>query len=143
MKRRGFLGLLGGAAVAGPGMAREAIGMAATQIGGVNGGVGGLVANYGAQATTGMNYTGGLAEPSRNWAAEQLSKLIGKTAAEIAKEKAGIYVHSLDPDLAEMRSIRLHAKMRIQREREWQRMYDREKGHLERMVAEFLSLDKA
>lgn len=131
MKRRGFLGLLGGAAVAGPGMAKEAIGLSATKLPDVSGGGAPFYVNN----TDFGGFTGDWGKPNKDSATEYLARLMGKTADIIAKEKAAMYIDALDPDIAEMRSIRLHAKIRMQRNRQWQRMHDMDKDHLTNIIS--------
>lgn len=126
MKRRGFLGILGGAVVAGPAMAKQAVAdLSSTYLGSVSG-ASGLVGGYGMPT---MALAGQSIGP--NFAAE-LATLIGRTAAQHREEIAKLHVHTLDPDIAEYRSMRLQAKIRMQRERDYWRNLNQQKSWLQR-----------
>lgn len=129
MKRRGFLGLLGGAAVAGPGMAKQAVaaGLGDLMLPGV--GSGALAFGMGAPPMAASQSAGG------NWAVGRLSKLVLRTAAQHEFHMKRQYVSSLDPDLAVNRSMALHMKVRLQREREYWRNIEGERGWLEAQIA--------
>lgn len=132
MKRRNFLGFMGGAAVAGPSMAKAGIeslavpslGNAANQI------VGGTIAS-------GIR---GPEEPHDplGWAKKDLARLLNKSAAQIMREKQGIQVTMLDPDLAAMRSLSLDTKIRIQRDRLYARSQEQERGWLEQRIKDLM-----
>lgn len=126
MKRRGFLGFIGGAAVAGPSMAKQAVtALSDTALGQVSGsGVGS--AGLFAQSV-------GYPAPSPDIAA-QLANLAGRTMAQHREEMAKVYVNVLDPDIAEYRAVRLQGKIRMQREREYWRQLAQEKNWLQRAV---------
>ena len=120
MKRRGFFGLMGGAVVAGPSMAQQAIstGLEGLSIGGVgrpfmDGGAG-----YAVQALAdGPSET---YDPT-HWPRKELADFLGRTAEEWAQIRLDTYVASLDPDIAIMRSISLTSKIRMQRDRNFER----------------------
>lgn len=125
MKRRGFLGFIGGAAVAAPSMAKQAV--AATlgdrALGYVSGGFGGIPSE-----------TLSLDGPQQPDMAEQLAKLVGRTMAQHREEIAKVHVHQFDPDIAEYRAVRLQSKIAMQRERDYWRQLEREKNWLQRVV---------
>lgn len=131
MKRRNFLGLLGGAAVAGPSMAKQAAANGIESLGvpaipfspGVP--VGGL-------ASAGPISQGGW-DPLHEARAD-LARLLGMTAAERLRLKRLQQVTTLDPDIAAMRSFSLDAKIRIQRERNVERQLENERGWIERRI---------
>src|SRR5690554_3619951 len=123
MKRRGFLSFLGGAAVAGPSMAKSAV---STGIEGLSvGNAAGLMqfapqpSYYGDSLAT----SSGELPPShpKHWVQRQLSDFMGATAEELREQRLRTRVHALDPDLATYRSYSLAAKMRIQRDRDFER----------------------
>ena len=127
MKRRGFLGLMGGAAVAGPGMAKAAI--EDTFIRGVaGGGVNGIIG--GAGSLVGQTFGGS----GEHWAVGQLKQWVGRTPQQHAFHMARHGVHQLDPDLAGYRSFALHRKISLQRERDYWREYNGQKNWLQALV---------
>ena len=125
MKRRGFLSFMGGAAVAGPSMAKQAamslvdlqLPVAASSL---------ADSNFGAsvQSTFGMG---------DHWSIA-LAKHLAKSPERKAWEKAHHQVSALDPDIAAMRSIALHAKIRMQRDRDYERQENRQRDWLEHAV---------
>ncbi len=132
MKRRGFFGFAAGAAVAGPGMVKQAaeqIGLDALRIGGGESNLIGMTGSgYGLQ-------TADKAYDAISEAKGMLAKFVGITAAQRARAKRETHIGSLDPDLASYRSFSLSAKIEMQRERNvearihqsksmWQRMAD-------------------
>lgn len=120
MKRRGFFGLMGGAVVAGPSMAQQAIstGMEGLSIGGFGVPMLGAGANYAGQAVAdGPSET---YDPT-HWPRKELADFLGRTAEEWAQIRLDTYVSSLDPDIAIMRSISLDSKIRMQRDRNFER----------------------
>ena len=128
MKRRGFLGFLGGAAVAGPGMVKEAAAqtLADLSVSGVGGSlVGGL--GYGVPSAQQTSMA--------PWAADRLAKLVGRTAAQHAFYKARTEVYKLVPDLAANRSMALHRKIGLQRDRDYERSLEGEHSSLEATIA--------
>lgn len=140
MKRRGFLGMLGGAAVAGPAMAKEA----AVQLAGL--------ATPGIGAGAGANLAGniGFAAKGRTigrdaeWdpladAKRDLARLLGKSASELAKERRAFNISALDPDLAVARSFSLDFKYRTQQSRMHARMVENERTWIERRIADLMS----
>lgn len=136
MKRRGVLGFLGGAMVAGPGMAQQALsgGLEGLSLGG-----GGMVEMAGATASY---YTGstkaeidGGYDPLE-WPKRELADFLGRSAADLARERLETHVGFLDPDIAGMRSIALQAKIRMQRDRAFERNRAQQRGWLERQLQE-------
>ena len=126
MKRRGFLGFIGGAAVAGPSMAKQAVtALSDTALGQVSG----------ASVTTG-GFAGQLVNlPTQQpEMAAQLASLVGRTMAQHREEMVKVHVHQLDPDIAEFRAVRLQSKIRMQRERDYWRHLANEKSWLQRAV---------
>lgn len=134
MKRRGFLGLIGGAAVAGPGMAKQAIAssLGDLSLAGVTSGAGNMLNAAGSSIGGGYPVPG--VSPA-DYAREQLGKWLGRTAAQHAFHMKQMHVHQLDPDILAWRSIALHEKMRIQRVREYWRQFDGQKSWLEAQIA--------
>ncbi len=127
MKRRAFLGFLGGAAASGPSVAKAAAEMTVADLalgpafdGGMPGGVG---AN--------LSYP----TPDREWASEQLKRLLGKTAVQIAKEKRDYHVSFIDTNTAALRSMSLGAKLRMTREAQYERQVHREQEQWEGVIS--------
>lgn len=52
---------------------------------------------------------------NKSWAKMQLARLLGKTAAQVAREKRDTQIYALDPDLACLRSVNLATKIRRQK----------------------------
>ena len=131
MKRRGFLGFAAGALVSGPALAREA----AAQ----------TVLSGGGMLSAGMNYMSGVEAktgfgPSEDdWAQRQLANLLGKTAAEIAREKRRLTVHVLDGDIAGMRSLAWHAKIAMQQDRDYERSRNDEIFNLREYIGQLVT----
>lgn len=123
MKRRGFLGFISGAAVAGPGMAKAAV---TTGLEGLSiGNVGGMMA-FAPEAPyyngEGISSSGDFPPTHpRHWVQRQLAEYMSATADELQQQRLRTEVHMLDPDLATNRSYSLAAKMRIQRDRNFER----------------------
>jgi hypothetical protein len=133
MKRRSFLGFLGGAAVAGPSMAKQAVTatLSDMSLSGVTSGAAnamGLVsAGYAAPGASAADYARG-----------ELAKWIGRTAAQHAFHMKQTHVHQLDPDILAWRSIALHEKIRVQREREYWRQFNGQKSWFEAQISGWL-----
>lgn len=126
MKRRGFLGFLAGGAVAAPGMAKQAVAssMADLSLEGISGSVVGD-GSFGPVAVIGQS----------DWAAKSLAQIVGRTAQQHEYFKRRTRVDRLDPDLATYRSLALHAKIAMQRDRDYQRHLESERGYFEAVVA--------
>ena len=124
MKRRGFLGFIGGAAVAGPGMAKAAAtqGMEAMSLGN-SAGLGLVSTGIGYQTDAGpiSPYPDEL-HPSdpKHWAQRQLADFMGRSAEELRELRLDTHVSALDPDLAVNRSFSLQTKVRMQRDRNFE-----------------------
>lgn len=138
MKRRGVLGLLGGAAVAGPSMAKQAVatGLEAMQVGGG----GASVAENG--LWTGKRRAGELGyEPpspmdADHWLQVELREFLGMSDEEKKWLRSELRVHALDPDLVANRSFSLSAKLRIQRDRDFARSMANREQHIRRELAD-------
>ena len=130
MKRRSFLGFLGGAAVAGPSMAKQAVAATLSDMS-VAGLSGGLLQQGLAQPVGGYASSVGHLE----WAATQLAKLGMRTAEQHAFHVRRQSVSTLDPDLASYRSMALHQKISIQRQRDYWRSLEHERGYLQATIA--------
>lgn len=133
MKRRGFLGLMGGALAAGPSMAKEAVTQTMADLS-----VPGVGIPYGMGGMPGQTSSNAPYD-EREHLQGQLSKLLGKSAAEKLREKKTMGVNMLDPDLASMRSFSLSARMRIQQDRNYERMLEQERSWIERRLDDLLS----
>ena len=134
MKRRGFLGSVVGAAVAGPSMAKQAIasGMEGLNLGGVEMLEKGVsIGGMGYASAT--NAADGSYDPLE-WPKRELSDFLGRSASDLLRERLETRVHQLDPDIACMQSIALQAKIRMQRDRTFERNRARQRGWLERQL---------
>lgn len=122
MKRRSFLGFLGGAAAAGPSMAKGAadIAMSDLRLAGSMYGDGSASAGYPITASGSAS----------SWAKESLERFLGKTPDMIAYEKRGRSVHALEPDVASMRSLSMRAKVSMSRDRQYERATRQEHENL-------------
>lgn len=137
MKRRGFLSLLGGAAVAGPGMVKQAAGSVGLEAMALPG----LPMDYGVEAPYSSGRLGGSVSDSYdhgNWLRERISEIVGMSDAERRDRIASQHVSLLDPDLAACRSFSLSFKIQEQRRRNFERYQAREHRSLVRELAEHL-----
>ena len=127
MKRRAFFGFLGGAAVAGPSVAKSAAQMTLSDL---NLRQAGMAGSSGAPM-------GGMTEPAdqKSYAKQALARFMGKTPLQRAREKATHYVDGLDPEVACLRSVALHSKVRMTRAITYERSQLREKTYLEGILA--------
>jgi deoxyadenosine/deoxycytidine kinase len=57
----------------------------------------------------------------RHWAQRQLAEFMGQTAEQLHRRRLRTHVENLDPDLAVNRSLSLSIKVRIQRDRNFER----------------------
>jgi hypothetical protein len=139
MKRRGVLGLLGGAAVAGPSMAKQAVatGLEAMQVGG------GMDATAtGSPWATGrsLGVDIGYEPPSPmdadHWLQVELREFLGMSDEEKKRLRSELHVHALDPDLVANRSFSLSAKLRIQRDRDFARSMVNREQYIRRQIAD-------
>lgn len=133
MKRRGFLGVLAGGAVAGPAMVKEAAAkvaedMALGKAGMLSQGVFGVP---GSQVTSGA--VGSVIDQVTR-GRSMLAKLGKMTAADRARAKAGQTIYAFDPDIASYRSIALHAKLDWQRERQLERIINDRRAWWQRLA---------
>lgn len=126
MKRRGFLGFLGGAAVAGPSMVKQAAAASMADLSLVNMGL------AAAPIGNGVPLPGG---GSTDWAAGSLAKLVGRSAAEHMRRRKTVHVQGLHPDIAALRSTSLAFKVRKQQERDYWLGLENERSWLERVIA--------
>lgn len=137
MKRRGFLGFLGGAAVAGPGMVKTAAahGMESLSLGQV---AGGFSTGYGLEgpafATAAMDVADVSPLDAGHWAQRELAEFLGMTAKDLVERRRATHVSVLDPDLAVMRSLSLTTKIRMQRDRQFERGLEEQRGYLARQL---------
>lgn len=135
MKRRGFLGTMVGAAVAGPSMAKQAIASGVEELS--LGGFGGMdaIKGYGYASAAGIATTGsGENYDPTEWARRELADFLGRSASELARQRIETHVDRLDPDIACMQSIALQAKIRMQRDRTFERNLSQQRGWLERQL---------
>lgn len=121
MKRRAFLGAIGGAAVAGPSVAKEAVSKASL-----------AVAPSGGYGLTG--YPDSVGEPldAVSWAKERLKALMGRSIKEEERARRTQYIHELEPDVAALRSVNMRTRIsmskRMAYDREQREEYERLNG---------------
>lgn len=119
MKRRGFFGLMGGAVVAGPSMAKTAIstGLEGLSIGAISG----MPEPPYPFATAASDISDISPFDPGHWAQRELADFLGKSAEELAEMRLNTSVSAIDPDISIMRSISLDSKIRMQRDRTFAR----------------------
>jgi hypothetical protein len=131
MKRRGFLGFLGGAAVAGPGMVKTAAAsMSDMHLPGINALATGSGISGGIE-TAGMPYD----DPSHQIERMARWNLARLNPDWIRRKKQERWVDGLDPDLATYRSFSIGAKVRMQRERNFDRWVKGQTNWFERALS--------
>lgn len=125
MKRRAFLGFLGGAAVAGPQVAKSAADMTMADLR-LPGIAGNAMGSLGGPVASG---------PDTGWARSQLAKLVGLSAKEREGRKMRYWADGLSPDVAVLRSVALPRKIAMSKERQFEASLRNEKGYLEGIIA--------
>lgn len=124
MKRRAFLGFLGGAAASGPAMAKAAGEVTIADL---------SVGSYSSGGE--VLYASVSSKDDKSWAKSQLTHLLGKSAEQIAREKRDYYISSLDPDTASLRSVSLGGKIRMQKARSYEMNCKREEERYRGILA--------
>ena len=127
MKRRGFLGFLAGGAVAGPSMVKQAATATMTDMS-----LPGIAINgMGAMASIPSGaYPGDYQE---DWVG-RMAKVALRSKAEHQERQRQQYISGLDPDLVTYRSFALHAKIAVQKKRDYWRSIENEKSWLQRRI---------
>ncbi len=129
MKRRAFLGFLGGAAASGPALAKSAASASLADLSipnALSGGVG-FVSNATASM---MDDTG--------WAKDRLTHILGKTATQIAFERRRHHIGALDPNIGALRSVSLQSKIEWSRSLSYDRNAREEKSYFQAVVEGWL-----
>lgn len=131
MKRRGFLGFMGGALAAGPGMVKEAASMESLRL-----------PNFIGDS---LDFIPGGSYPSEvkqewrddphSWEREKLARLLRRGKEHHDYFRRQRLVQTLDPDIASYRSIALHRKISMQRDRLYERELEAEKDELLKRIA--------
>lgn len=133
MKRRGFLGFMGGALAAGPSMAKQAaVGIESLAL---------PTIPYPEEAIEGWGGPAGLSTGEHDhlkWMRDRIAGLTGMSAEERRDRMETMSVTQFDPDIAVNRSMALHAKVREQKRRNFEQSRGRELRHLNRELAEWL-----
>lgn len=129
MKRRAFFGFLGGAAVAGPSVAKSAAQMTLSDLNLRQAGV--------AMLGSGLEAAGSQCVPAdpKTYATKMLERLMGKTPVQIAREKADYHINGLDPEIASLRSVALQSKIRMTRAADYERSVRTRKTYFEGILA--------
>ncbi|MEQ9634617.1 MAG: hypothetical protein RLW68_00885 [Devosia marina] len=135
MKRRGFLGLMGGALAAGPSMAKEAVaGLESLSVPGAM-----HVAPYIDIGTTETGiYPVDEKDSHGDWLRARLAEVTGTTEQQKRERLAQMTVRQLDPDLAVNRSFSLSAKVEMQKRRDLERDLAASKRYYTNELAEWL-----
>jgi hypothetical protein len=128
--RRGFFGLLAGAAVAGPSVAQKAMANIAS----------GEAMNLGGLMPLPGHFDGGYPPDGApggqvDWAHNRLLRYAMRTATQHAYHRERTSVHHLDGDLVANRSFSLATKVRMQRARNYEQSMAHERGYLEATIA--------
>lgn len=135
MKRRNFLGFLGGAAVAAPAMAQSAAQSLTTA--GLPEGINTSLLNYAAGSSYPGNAPSG---PDRAAdALKALTRLGMRTQDQHAFYRREVHVGGLDADLATFKSFSLSAKISIQRDRNYERELEHKKQTLQAVLSGWLT----
>lgn len=132
MKRRGFLGFMGGAAVAGPGMLKDAAASVVQDMALGKAGILAPVADAYLPSAAPSGAAGAFGQITR--ATDMLTKLRALTSEDLSRKKRNIAVYGLDPDIASYRSISMSAKIDWQRERELTRIIENRKHQWGKML---------
>lgn len=135
MKRRGFLGLIGGAAVAGPSMAKQAVasvGLDAMELPSM-GSIGGVGSHYESQLPPNPN-----GENHHDWLVSALKSVTGMSDQERRERISSQHVTHLDPDLAVNRSFSLSFKIHEQKRRNFEAWRKGETSWLQKQLAKHL-----
>lgn len=144
MKRRSFFGLLGGAAVAGPGMVERAAAQTMADLDvGQYVGVGPVMPPMPAMLDMDTTSTGKSGTISELLSLQSdMRRLLGKSAERRARERRETYVGSLDPDIAALRSVSLAHKVEMQRRRVYERDEERTRHWLQRRIDDLMTGDE-
>jgi hypothetical protein len=125
MKRRGFLKLMGAAPIAAPVMAKEAAANMVAELPITGAKIG---------ASLSPSQPGGPPPSNIGWAVKDLRRLFTMSAQELARRKQLTSVHTLDADLASLRSIALWKRVQMQRDRNFERDIANEKSWLQHII---------
>lgn len=127
MQRRKFLSLLGVGAVTAPVSAKAVADTAFADLKMAKMGISGagLIAPAGPQSTS----------SGISWAKPALKKFIGKSARQKQMEAKRQWVDALDPQVATLRSVSLHSKIRMTRRTAYERSQEAERTWLEGVIA--------
>jgi len=142
MRRRGFMGFLGGGLVSAPSMAKAAVtqasvGLEAMVLPGV---VPGAVGGEGMPASPSRTNRSGRGSSKSDYGTfltDQIKELAGLSDDD-AMDRLGAYFDRLDPDLAVNRSYSLSAKMRIMEKRTLESNRKVELRRMKRDLADWL-----
>jgi hypothetical protein len=115
MKRRTFLGFLGGAAVAGPQAAKSAAEMTLADLHAPGVSLNATMGGIGAEPKEDYGHS------AKEYAKDKLKKLLGRSAKQVALERRTKWLDGLDPEVAGLRSVTLPNKIRMSRERAYDR----------------------
>jgi hypothetical protein len=130
MKRRSFLKGLVGGAVAAPATAQHAINAAAADLSLK----GGLLSSGAADIGGAIGDTS-----SRQWEKDRLKGLLKRSKADHEREKRRMYIETLDPNVASLRSVALHRKINMTRDAMYARSLHNEKDYLQAVIDGLIS----
>lgn len=140
MKRRGFLGLMGGALAAGPSMAKEAVaGLESLAVPkGLSAGYENTIEPVDAWQMGNSTISWGDDKDHGDWLRDRLKELAGITDKDKQERLARMRVYEIDPDLQANRSFSLSAKIHLQKRRDLERELANEKRSISFQLAEWL-----
>jgi hypothetical protein len=124
--RRGFLGIFGAAAVAAPSVNFNDV--MSTPVG--LGGSMGVPSSFPADAPASQI-------GAQTWAKKSIKKLLGKTAFQRDFERQRFEVYQWDINVVALRSVSLPTRLRMSRDRNYERSERREKNYLEGVINGF------
>ena len=122
LRRRSFLGLVGGAIAAPKAVVTQ--GMEALNIGNL-----GLLG----QLQDGEVYPS--ASGNNNWAVKQLAKRAARKFFDIERERNEFRIHEMDANTHALRSVSLVNKIRISRDRQFEIYEEKQGDYLNRVIA--------
>lgn len=125
MKRRGFLGLLGGAVAAGPAGVADAVTPQALKLRHL--GIAGTLARVDEASPSDAGRA--------DWAKQRLKKLLGWGSEAREMRRRRYWLEGLEPDVAALRSVALSQKVRISRRIAFERDEAQQKTYLEGVIA--------
>lgn len=126
--RRGFLGMLGIGAVAGPSITKEVDMQRAMNV---------PFGSFGNPAPEPAEMSWAAAKTPVDrvvWAKDALKGILGKTKAQMDRERINTTVYQYEANVASLRSVSMTARIRMSRDAHFNRNLRKEKDHLEGII---------